>query len=333
MEHTSIFTSLGKSVDEIISLIEEKQPLRVVYHDDADGLASIALIRSVFEVEESDKYPYSPEVFGGYKEGDLAVDIGQPLFKSYNGVCIDHHDHPDPWYPLIWSTVPTGLIIYYVLKDRIPDDKLFLVVLSCQGDGQPELIPDEIWDKLWDSLWEHRGTLYKERYGRGLNVYSYPIFSLIASPVNSLCRTGHVTEAYRLVTRARSIHDLVDSALGETERQAVQEEENRVLDPRNPLKIKVIDDVFGLVMFRSRYNIGSRIAASVLSKNPYLTIIALNLTTNTMSIRGILAKYVANKLQKLGFHAGGHPGYCGGQLLNGQTPDHLIEALRRIRRV
>ena len=333
LERTSIFTSLGKSVEEIKSIIEDRQPLQMIYHDDADGLASIALIRSIFDVEESSKFPYSPEIFGAYKEGDLAVDIGQPLFREYSGVVIDHHDHPNPWYPLIWSSVPTGLIIYKVFKDKIPEDKLFLVVLSCQGDGQPELIPDEIWDKLWDTLWEHRGSLYKERYGRGLNVYSYPLFSLVASPVNSLCRTGHITDAYKLVTRARNIHDIVDSALGETERQAVQEEESRTLDPRSPLKIQVVDDVFGLVMFRSRYNIGSRIAASILSKNPYLTVLALNLTTNSISIRGILAKYVANKLKKLGFHAGGHAGYCGGVLLKGQTPDHLLEALRKIRRV
>jgi len=326
-----LYTSLNMTIKDIEEKLEESQPLKVAYHSDADGVASAALLASMFEVLENDEYPYSPTIFGGFNKGDVALDLGQPINKAVNMICIDHHDHPNPWYPLIWSHVPTGLILYYAFRHRIPDDKLWIVCLSCVGDGQPELIPDEIWDKYWDILWERRGSLYRERYGRGINSFAYPIYSVAASPVNALCRAGRVSEAYKLVSRANSILDIVDDPLATVERESIEEEESKIVSPKNPPKIQLIKDRFGVVTIRSKYSINGRIATRISQNNPGLTILVFNANDGTFSIRGVLAKYLANKLREAGFHAGGHPGFAGGCLLEGQTLEDLTEAIRRIR--
>jgi single-stranded DNA-specific DHH superfamily exonuclease len=327
-----VFTSLDMSVQDIIALMEDKQPLEIAFHSDADGVASVCLLRSVFKTREDDSFPYSPSIFGGYKEGNVAVDLGSPLHKDWKGICIDHHDHPDPWYPLVWSYIPTTLIVYYMLRDRIPKEKLFYVVLGCVGDGQPELIPDEVWDTMWDDLWERKGNVYTDRYSRNPKPYAYPLFSLISSPINALCRTGNVMNAYKLVRDARNIRDIVYSPVANLERDVIAQEESKIFSSRDPPVMEIIGNVVGILKIKSKYGITSRIASVLSRSSSYLTIVVINVLDNSISIRGILAKYLANKLQALGYHCGGHAGYAGGILLDGQKPEDLVEAIRKILR-
>jgi len=309
--------------------LKEKEPLKVNYHSDADGVSSCALIASIFNIERSKYFPISPSHFGMYKEGDLALDLGSPLVKSWNGCIIDHHEHPDnPSYPLVLGQVPTGLTIYHALKDHIPDDRKWLVVVSCVGDGQPEAIPSELWD-MYPELWHMSGNVYKNRYG-GLKAYPYPLYAKSSSPVNSLCRTGAVSKALDVLLRARNIRDVINNVSAQLAQKEVSVEENRVLtDQNNPVQVESIGN-FTIVTYKSKFNIAGRIGANLSKGDRNNTYIIINEITKEASVRGVMTIYLTNKLNEVGYLAGGHSGYGGITLLQTQTTTELINDLRRI---
>jgi len=321
----------GGTLEDLKNRIEESQPLQMAFHSDSDGVASACLLASIFEVEESKDFPYSPSIFGAYREGNIAVDLGSPLFPSqWKGVIIDHHDHPNPSYPLIWGRIPTGGIIYEIFKDRIPEDKLWLVVLSLAGDGQPELIPDEIWDAL-PELWFEQGRVYKDKY-RNVKAYPYPFFSKISPLVNSLCRTGNVMGAYKLVRSARGIRDIIFNSTALRAQRELSDEESRIYagnDPERTLQVEKIGH-FSLVLIRSKYHIAGRIAAGLQKGDHYSTYIVVNMINKEVSIRGLLAKYVANRLAQEGYLCGGHAGFTACSILPTQNMEVFVSKVREV---
>jgi len=320
-----------KSIEQLVRELESLEPLQVNFHSDADGIGACALLACAFEIEESKEWPRSPAVFGGYRDGHIALDLGAPLFRDkWKGkIVIDHHDHiGEITYKLVLGSVPTGLMIYKLFKDRIPAEKTWLAVLSCVGDGQPEIIPDEIWDTVKE-LWDMQGNIYMDRY-KNIKSYPYPLFSKLSSPVNALCRTGDVMGAYSIVRSARSLRDVINNPKAIRAQNEISSEIDRIFnDSSNPLVIEKIGH-FAIVRFRSKSWIASRVATMLQSSDRYVTYLVINETNREVSIRGIQAKYLANKLASIGYLCGGHYGFAACTLLPNQDIESFVSRLRKV---
>lgn len=284
--------------------LKELEPFTLSCHHDADGIYSATLLRRIFKIK-SIEIP----AFNEYKT-DVAVDLGFPLDKNWSGVCIDHHpDHPeDRKYSLYWDSCPTGKILYDNLKEHIEDKDLWLIVGSLAGDGQAELVPDEIWDKF-PVLLQGRGILYQSTYKLGMS--NYPLYVFLSSSVNALCRLGFPQDA---LTILNDVHDPVALLENDAVRDAVlsiRQEEDSIY------KSKPIVETFAnhvLVRFKSskpQIRLCGLLGAKLMGLDNNMTYVVLNERNGEVSIRGILSKYIANKLNASGFKAGGHAGFCG----------------------
>src|SRR4030067_2677676 len=122
--------------------LKSKEPFSLSAHTDPDGIYSATILKRIFSIKGEVELP----PFNEYKT-DVSVDLGFPIDKEWSGISIDHHpDHPvDRKYKLYWESYPTGLILYNNLKKYLKREDYWLVVGSLNGDGQPELTPDEIW--------------------------------------------------------------------------------------------------------------------------------------------------------------------------------------------
>jgi len=316
--------------ESLIEEIRSKEPLRLAFHGDADGLASACIIASIFKVREDSDYPYSPEIFGDYVDSDLAVDLGSPL-KAYDGIIIDHHpDHPDyPDYKLVLGMEPTGVILYKLFGDLIPDDKVWLVCLSACGDGQPEVIPNEVWLRS-PFLWEMQGKIYRDQYRR-IKTYPYPLFSIMSGPINSMCRMGDVMGAYKLLRSAKSVREIINNPVAKRASEKLSEEIKRIFNS-NPI-IEQVKHV-SIVVIESDYSVSGRVATELANSEPYMTFVVVNKKTRSVSVRGILTKYITDALSEKGYIAGGHAGFGGVSLLSEdeQPLETFIKDLREIAR-
>lgn len=324
-----------KNIDRIESLIEwikKQEPLTVAFHKDADGVYSTALLSTVFKI----KYIYSPDRFQDYlyflEEQTnanlpihIAVDLGQPLYKEYKNLVIDHHVHEDPWYPLVWDNVPTGLIIYNLFKDKIPDDKKWYVAGSLIGDGQAELIPDEVWDLSPELLGVYHRVY--ETYGQLKLSRGFPLYKLLSSPINAMCRLGNAGEAVRQVVRTRSPKDILENKAMNSDKETIEKERKRILIEYSPIDI---NHFLAIMVIESNAWMVGRIASDLKNADDSKTYIVVNSKKEEISIRGDLAGYIGRKLNASGFKCGGHEGYYGGVLSKEQSVEDLLKTLRSI---
>jgi len=324
--------------EEIKRELESKSNMKVAMHHDADGLGALVLAKKVLDISEV----FSPDKFGDYSyishekntEGDivekkysadLGLDLGQPIDSKFNGILIDHHNHPNPWYKLIHDRVPTGLIVYNLWKDKIPKEETWKLCVSLVGDGQPELIPNEIFDNN-PFLLNKIASVYKT-YGK-LKLYDYPLYSMLSSPINSMCRTGNIIPAYKLLLRAKDPLDVLGNEIAKNDVMLVRKEEERIFKEYNNLNI--VKDHIVFHRFRSKFRMCGRIATKLQVNDRNRTYVVLNEEKKSLSIRGNLAYYIGTKLNAKGFTAGGHYGYFGGSLKDNQTARDLLEALRNV---
>jgi len=316
--------------NRLVEEIRSMEPLRLAFHGDADGLASACIIASIFKVREDSNYPYSPEIFGDYIDSDLAVDLGSPL-GAYDGIIIDHHpDHPEnPEYRLVLGIEPTGVILYKLFKDLIPDNKIWLVCLSACGDGQPEVIPSDVWMRS-PFLWEMQGKIYRDQY-RKIRTYPYPLFSIISGPINSMCRMGDVMGAYKLLRSAKSVREIINNPVAKRASEKLSGEIKRIFSS-NPI-IEQIKHI-SIVVIESDYSISGRVATELSNSESYMTFVVINKKTRSISIRGILTKYITDRLSEKGYIAGGHAGFGGVSLLSeeDQPLETFMNDLREIAR-
>ena len=220
------------------------------------------------------------------------------------------------------------MLIYELFKDKIPDDRKWLCVLSAVGDGQPEIIPDEIWD-MYPELWHMSGKIYKNRYG-GLKAYPYPLYAKVSSPINSLCRIGTPAKALDVVLKSNNVRDIINNPTAQLAQKEVSIEENRVLtDSNNPVTVETIGN-FNIVTYKSKFNIAGRIGANLAKGDRNSTYIIINEITKEASVRGIMTIYLTNRLNEVGYLAGGHAGFGGITLLHTQSTSELIKDLRTI---
>jgi len=309
------------NLEEIKKELENKKNLKVAFHSDADGIGSLSLAKCVLDIKEIN----SPDIFGDYEEEDLSLDLGPPISKNFKGIVIDHHVHENPYYPLIHDVVPTGLIVYNLWKDKIPKEESWKVVISLVGDGQPELIPNEIFE-LHPYLLQKRGNIYKT-YSK-INIYDYPIYLMLSSPINSMCRTGNIIPAVKLVTRAKDPLDILESEIAKNDILLVSKEEDRIFQDYK--EINVLNDYCLFYSFRSKFKMCGRIAGKLQNQDRNRTYIVLNEENGAISIRGYLASFIGSKLKESGFTCGGHAGFWGGHLLENQTSRDLLNTLRCI---
>lgn len=323
------------SYEEYKKELENKKGINVASHTDADGVYSLALANLVLDI---DNYIF-PDKFGDYlnipgdptrgEENipiDLALDLGTPLSEEYTNYVIDHHPHPDERnYKLIHMYVPTGLIVYNLWKDKIPKEKLFLVAGSLTGDGQPELIPQEVFDAT-PCLLDRIGSIYKS-YGK-FNLYDYPIYMMISSPINALCRIGNPLLAFKLVMSAKDPLDILDNPSALDAKEVIRKEEDRIF--KDEKSFYMVGSNVIVYSFNSKFSMTGLIASKLGGNNRDKTIIVVNEAGKSMSIRGHLADYIGRQLRARGWATGGHAGYFGGSLQKKQTVRDLIYALREI---
>jgi len=308
------------NLKSLYEYLKEVEPFSLSLHSDADGIYSSSILMDIFKVSKTTSPP-----FNEYNT-DVAIDLGFPSNKNWTGICIDHHpDHPkDRKYKLYWDQVPTGLILYNELRDHIPKESLWKIVGSLVGDGQAERVPDEIWD-MFPILLEERGYLGKGQYK--LYTSAFPLFYFLSSGINAVSRLGFPLQALEIVNIAKTPLDILDNIEVRDAQEKFRMEEDSIYKSK-PV-VETIKNRFLIIKIHpsSSVNISSYIASKVSGENAGKTIIVINTKTGKVSLRGVLAKYVASKLNNAGFKSGGHSGFCGSYC----DPDRIEEYLNIIR--
>ena len=314
------------------------EPFTLSGHGDADGVYSSAILKRIFKVKEEEKDAKGITIrFGvkfpefGFYDTQVAVDLGFPENKEWSGICIDHHpDHPeDRKYKLYWDHCPTGLVLYNHLKDHLKPEDLWLVVGSLTGDGQAELVPDEIWESNPDLLCG-RGVLYKNQYGK-LGTSSTLLYKFLSSGVNSLCRMGFPEQALEVLGNITNPVELLENGVVVNAVEQMRAEKEAIFDKRKS-KPAIVESLgnFALVRIktsRPEIKLVSVLATELSITDNNVTYVVLNEANGHASIRGDLAKLLANRLSRAGFKAGGHAGYAAVQAPLDKLDD-LIEAIR-----
>jgi len=315
--------------EKVYPFLKDLEPITLASHHDADGVYSAVLLSKIFEIDVID----FPEIFGEYSTASVSLDLGPPTDQSWDGIAFDHHYHllDEIKYKLVWNHVPTGLIIYELFKNQIPQEDSWLVTGSLVGDGQPALIPPEIFEDH-SVLLEGRASIFQS-YGK-TSVYEYPLYSLLAAPVNACCRTGKPYQAYRILKTCQKPDDVISHPVFIADQQTINNEITRVLgefgkDKSVRRSAKVIKH-FLIASFESKFRIASRIATTLKSATRSQTVICFNTGMKEISVRGDLSHWLLEKLIPLGWQIGGHPGFVGGRLRDDQNPDDFIEDLRRV---
>jgi single-stranded DNA-specific DHH superfamily exonuclease len=114
------------------------------------------------------------------------------------------------------------------------------------------------------------------------------------------------------------------------DKNTVKAEEANIYKQRPP--VETIKNRFKIITIETsnpRISMSGLIATKLMSDNTGKTLIVINKANGQTSIRGILAKYVSNKLEQAGFKAGGHPGYCGATCPEDRY-DEFITVLRNL---
>jgi len=291
--------------------------IRVSSHSDADGVYSTSLLATIFPIEEV----VFPDVFGEVLDEDVVLDQ-VPIKPSYSGIVIDHHpQHLERRkYTLVLGDSPTSVVVYDLFKDKIKKEDLWKVIGGAVGDGQGETIPGEIWD-MYPELLE-RYCYTREYYGE-LKISSIPLYMLLSSPINSACRVGQPYIAYKILKNATSYWNVLEDPALVAARKRTDEERKKMLSDTHPIDLgKVI-----VWKISSDVKIESGLARE-LEEKERKTVVVVNEKTGKISIRGILALYLKEKMPQ--YYIGGHPGFTGGSLSKDQKVEDLIKDLRKL---
>jgi len=243
----------------------------------------------------------------------------------YKGVVIDHHPlhNPDHKYILYYDNIPTGLIIYKMFSHRIPKEYHWLVVGSCMGDGQVDLVPTEIW-RNHPILLEEVATVYTSR-DDSLFMSKVPIYYKLSSPINDLCRCNMPESALRVVQQAQTPYDIIYNDSCKIARDKVKNEVNRVFKNYSPIDLgKII-----YYIIDSDLKIESYLATR-LENRCHKTVVVVNERTKKISIRGILSEIIRIELSNK-YRIGGHPFYSGGSIPEELNTKDLLQDLRTLR--
>ena len=256
-----------------------------------------------------------------YRNSDI-YDFESPSNKYILNGFIVHNSHPsisERKYKLIWEDKPASLICWEHFKDKIPKKEWWKVVIGASGDGQVEKVPYEVFETSPElfkvSIWKSKSWSSK------WSISAYPAYKLLSSPINAFARFGQFNEVLSIIEKAKSPLDILHSP--------------EIFRKKDELK-RVFEDVmskadvydFGnlkIIIFSSPKVRLSGYIASVLG-NDVGTVMAINSSTGSLSLRGDLALYYREKLKPLDYiEIDGHPGFMGGKIHT--KPQKLIDDL------
>jgi len=308
-----------------------KKPLIVFSHSDADGIASLVLFQLVFLVRrfvfplDFGACEYVIEKTGEVLVPDVMLDM-RPSDPTWSGLCIDHHPgHPEErGYHLIWRDVPTGLILFDLLKEQMPRKYWWKLVCCLVGEGQPELIPTEVWDScpsLFDEVVTEKSTWRERKF-----LVKTPVWMKMSSPNNYGARHAQVgpVGSYRALKVSETPHDLLDEPSLRTARDIITEEVNQTM--RDLTAIECVNHRVIFAIVDSENTIQTLIAYR-LSKEKGKATLVVNKHSGLITVRGILTTWLRDKLKPLGFVLEGHPGFMGGKLKEDQSVEDLKRAI------
>ena len=305
--------------------LKKIEPFSLAAHSDADGVYSATILKRLFKTIGKVELPG----FNNYTT-QVACDLGYPAMDGWKGIAIDHHPgHPEKReYNLYWDYMPTGLVLYKNLKEYLPKKDWWLVVGSAVGDGQAELVPPEIWDANPDLL-NGRGSAYK--YNFKISQSNYPLFVILSSGVNSMCRSGFPEQALQALEDFDNPIDLLESSTVKDASERMRYEEDAVF--KNKIVTEQLGNWLSLVRIKTskpQIKIGGIIGAKLSGVDDAKTYIVLNETSGEASLRGNFAKYCADKLAAMGYKAGGHAKFAGLSVEPDEVPA-LIKDIRKLR--
>lgn len=301
--------------------------MKIYAHHDADGVTSAFLLSRALSRRQNLEFKnfefIFPEDFGDYSQpskGSYMVDM-RPRDPDFEGFVLDHHpDHPEKRkYTLTWDPAPASLIVFKTFRDLIPKKEYWKTVIGVVGDGQPELIPSEIW-LLNPELLDYR--VYVSQSSGKLYTNETPIYNLLSSGINALCRLGRPMDALELMSKIETPNELLTNEILENARKTVKAAHSKVISEFYPRTL----GKFIYWEYYSEVRLSGWLASEMFDTTG-ITTVAVNLRDGTMSIRGTLASPLAEILRKVGIEADGHPGFCGGKIRKEQIPT-LEEILR-----
>jgi len=292
-------------------------------HKDADGIASGVLLGEVLKPSRV----LFPEVFGDYTGNpDIMADM-KPIDSQYKGLVIDHHgNYPeDKQYELITGSKPASLLVYELLKDKIPVNHHWKVVAGIVGDAQPSMTPIEIIEKN-DELFYTTDKIYVS-YG-SMKIYHNPIWFLLSGGINDACRCGKPELAYNVLKSANTPMDVMSDIALIGCSEDVDKEEKAMKEDFIPFTIKNKVTVWHI---NSGYGIESLLATKLFAET-HTTILVINERNKKLSIRGILCDYIRVKLAdmaEIGGHLGGD-GYFGGSIKPNIKSSEFLDKLKSV---
>ena len=247
-----------------------------------------------------------PREFGGTGDidvsaDDIMVDMA-PIDPNFPGLVIDHHDqHPEEHaYELIFDHFPASVITWYYVG--VPDD--WKVIVGAVGDGQPEAVPPRIWLKF-PALLKNVETYH----GSKGTPFSIPIYKLLSSGINALCRIGEPFKAFQILSEVETPEDLLDNWEIIEAKNSVRSETNKAMSGLRT--VEVLPNCF-VGEISSPYRVEG-IIASKLAQTTGKTYLIHNRNSGMFSLRGDLAGLVEHILKSYkSVHVGGHAAFKGG---------------------
>lgn len=298
-------------------------------HHDADGVTSAYFAKKHYtdaNIKIVEKFGDTSE----WKDGDIMVDM-RPDNPNIKGTVYDHHfPHPPHKYDLIpnvespyISVVPATYITWNEFKDEIPKEDWWKIVIGLGGDGQEELVPPEVY-ALEPTLLLIVNTYTQptQKYGNW-SIPKFPLYRMLSSSINSLCRIAREDPeqydvALQLMEETKKPIDLYKNPLVRDAKSKAKLENRRIIQDADYEFFNHLT----LVLFESKYRMTGYVASAIGSE--MRTVLAIDTTNNSASLRGKLSLYYREKLNSSGLiKMDGHAGFMGGRLLS--EPKELVK--------
>ena len=259
--------------------------MTIFAHHDSDGVVSAYFLAHA----TGDWDIKFPEKFGdtsNITEDDWMVDM-RPDSPDKKFTCIDHHPghSENRKYKLIFDDKPASVITFEKFKHEIPKEKHWEVVIGASGDYQAYKVPVDIW-KENKQLLELTKSWADIKYGN-LKVYTLPVYMMLSSNINAYCRVGKAIDAVKLLDEIESPYDILHDDTAISYKSKIKDEFNKIIS-----NCELIDyGVINLVLFDSKYRMSGYISSAFAEKLGR-TIVALNTSTGSLSIRGDLVRFI-----------------------------------------
>jgi len=289
-------------------------------HHDSDGVASAFFASFGYPNHEIEIWD---GIFGdttGLTSGDIMVDM-RPKQNLEGLIVYDHHGpYPeDRKYKLTTAHEPASWICFNEFKDKVPKDEWWKMAVGVMGDGQPELIPYEVYKECPELFMQIKTSSY-QNYGKWKTSY-FPLYKLLSSKINALLRLRRYDEALKTFSEVKRPLDLYMDKECNKAQAKVKSEFSLIMSSHEGYNF----DKLKVCVFDSDVRMTGYVATVVGSEGD--TVLAINRTDGSASLRGDLALYWKEKLNHLSYlNIDGHPGFMGANII--VNPSILIRDLQ-----